>query len=249
MFLAALGQRKGLLGTAVLVVLAALPISAVAQKPPNKNVPERTWRVQIKQEGVYFLTLRANETPLTELATELSRQLKAPITLSRVMEKQKVTLDFEDVPLETALQLMAPAPYIHYELQGHSTAVCREIFLNAYNEPPPHPKFRKPLSFVMEGDTEATGNGLDDPLRVLYSGGQLSVFAKRQSLTIVLDRIAGMIGVNFSMGQDTDETIDLNFKEVSLENVMSYFPASARLHVQKDIQRRSLVPLLVEFVK
>jgi hypothetical protein len=75
------------------------------------------------------------------------------------------------------------------------------------------------------------------------------VFAKHQSLTAVLDRIAGMIGVSFSMEQDTDQTIDLNFKELGLENVMSYFPASVRLHVRKDIQRRGTVPLLVEFVK
>jgi hypothetical protein len=250
MFLAGLRQLKGLVGKAVLVGLAAIPTCVAAQQQPTKKVPERTWRIEVKQEGVYFLTMRANETPLTELAKELSRQLKAPVTLSKLMEKQQVTLDFKDLPLEMALQMMAPVPYVHYELQANSPPVCREIFLHAYNEPPPHPKFaRKQISFVIEGDTEASGNGPDDPLRVLYSDGRLSVTAKHQSLTAVLDRMAGMMGVSFSMEQDTDETIDLNFKEMSLENAVSYFPASVRLHVRKDIQRRGTVPLLVEFVK
>lgn len=250
MSLATLGTLKGLAGTAVLVALAAIPLCVSAQQQPKKSVPEKTWRIQIKQEGVYFLSVRANQTPLTEIAGELSRRLKAPIVLSKVMEKQQVTLDFEDFPLEMALQMMAPAPYVHYELRGNSTPVCREIFLNAYNERPPLPNFeKKNMSFIMEGYTDPPENGKDDALRVSYRNGLLSVTAKHQSLTTVLDRIATAIGVSFSMGPDTDETIDLNFKEVGLENAMAYFPASVRLHVRKDIQRQGTVPLLVEFVK
>src|SRR5882757_2448159 len=105
MFLAKLQQLKRLAGAAVLVAVAAIPICVAAQQQPRKRVPEKTWRLQTKQEyGVYFLTVRANETPLTEIAGELSRQLKAPVTLSHVMETQRVTLDFEDFPLEMALQ-------------------------------------------------------------------------------------------------------------------------------------------------
>jgi hypothetical protein len=247
MFLTGLRQLKVLVGAAVLVGLVAIPTCVAAQQQATKSVPKRTWRIQVKQEGVYFLTVRARETPLTEIAKELSRQLKAPIVLSKVMEKQQVTLDFKDLPLEMALQMMAPVPYVHYELQANTPPVCREIFLNAYNEPAPLPKFvNKHISFVMEGDTES---GVNENLHISYHNGQLSVFARHQSLTAVLDQIAATIGVNFSMGPDTDETIDLNFKDVTLENVVSYFPASVHLHVRKDIQRLNTVPLLVEFVK
>jgi hypothetical protein len=191
--------------------------------------------------------VRAKAVPLTQIAAELSRRLKAPVILSRVMEKQKITLDFEDLPLETALQMMAPLPYVHYELQGGSTPVCREIFLNAYNEPVPVPKLEnKNISFVMQGDTEST-NSEDDPLRVSYSNQRLSVKVRKQSLSAVLDRIATVMGVNFILKQDTDDTIDLDFKEMSLEDAISYFPPSVHIHVRKDIQRSSTVPLLVEF--
>jgi len=41
-------------------------------------------------------------------------------------------------------------------------------------------------------------------------------------MTVVLDHIAASMGVSFTMDR-TPMTIDLNFKDVTLENVMSYF--------------------------
>jgi hypothetical protein len=223
---------------------------AAQQPAPTPNAATAAFRVRVKRNGAYFVSVRAKGVPLTEIAAELSRRLKAPIVLSRVMAKQKVTLDFQDLPLETALQLMAPLPYVHYELQGGSDPVCREIFLNAYNEPVPAPNLEnRNISFVMQGDTESTGDNKDDPLRVNYTNGRLSVSVKEQSLTAVLDRIASQMGVGFSMKQDTNDTIDLDFKEMTLEGAMSYFPPSVHLHVRKDIQRLSTVPLLLEFAE
>lgn len=236
---------------ALLISLAALQPGPAAQQPAvTSNAAAPAFRVRVKQNGAYFVTVRAKAVPLTEIAAELSRRLKAPIVLSRVMAKQKVTLDFQDLPLETALLLMAPLPYVHYELQGGSSnPVCREIFLTAYNEPVPVPKLEnRNVSFVIQGDTESTGDSKDDPLHVSYSNGRLSVSVKKQSLTAVLDRIASQMGVSFSMKQDTDDTVDLDFKEASLEDAVSYFPPSVHLHVRKDIQRVATVPLLVEFV-
>lgn len=236
-------KLKHLLGV-VLIGMAAL--SAVAAQQPSAN-RKATWRVRVKENGAYFLTVRAKDVPLVEIAADLSRRLKAPVILSPVMSKQHVTIDFQDLPLETALQMMAPLSYIHYELRGGSMPICREVFLNAYNEPVPSPKLEnKTVSFVIEGDTE--GDSKDDPLHVSYKNGLLSVSVKKQSLTAVLDRIAMMMGVSFVMKQDTDATIDLDFKEATLESAMSYFPPSVHVHVRKDVQRTSTVPLLVEFV-
>jgi hypothetical protein len=241
-----------LTGAALLIGLAALQTGLAAQQSTvTSNTAAPAFRVRVKQNGAYFVSVRAKAVPLTEIAAELSRRLKAPIVLSRVMARQKVTLDFQDLPLETALQLMAPLPYVHYELQGGSSSpICREVFLNAYNEPAPTPKLEnRNVSFVMEGDTESTGDNEDDPLHVSYTNGRLSVSVKKQSLTAVLDRIASEIGVNFSMKQDTNDTIDLDFKDVSLEDAMSYFPPSVHLHVRRDTQRLSTVPLLLEFAE
>jgi type II secretory pathway component GspD/PulD (secretin) len=251
MSLVGLRGFKGLSCAALLIGLAAMQTVVTAQQqlpaPATPTAATGNLRVRVKRNGAYFLSVRAKAVPLTQIAAELSRRLKAPVVLSRVMEKQKVTLDFEDLPLETALQMMAPLPYVHYELEGGSAPVCREVFLNAHNEPVPVPKLEnKNVSFVMQGDTEST-NGEDDPLHVSYRNQRLSVKVKKQSLSAVLDRIASVMGVNFTMKQDTNDTIDLDFKEMSLEDAISYFPPSVHIHVRKDIQHLSTVPLLVEF--
>jgi type II secretory pathway component GspD/PulD (secretin) len=243
---------RGLRGFGVLscvALLIGLAASGVAAQQPaaKSKAATGTFRVRVKQNGAYFVSVRAKAVPLSEIAAELSRRLKAPVVLSRVMDKQKVTLEFEDLPLETALQLMAPLPYVHYELQGGSDPVCREIFLNAYNEPAPVPKLENHnISFVMQGDTESL-DPKEDPLHVDYKNGRLTVKVKKQSLAAVLDRIATVLGVNLIMKKDTDDTVDLDFKEASLEDAVSYFPPSVHVHVRKDIQRVNTVPLLVEF--
>ena len=239
----------GFLALAILVGLVLAPTELGAQQPSvNSKGSAGTFRVRVKRNGAYFVSVRAKEVPLTEIAAELSRRLKAPVVLSRVMEKQKVTLEFQDLPLESALQMLAPLPFVHYELQGGSSdPVCREVFLNAYNEPVPIPKLEnKNVSFVMQGDTE-TIDPKDDPLRVDYKNGRLTVKVKKQSLAAVLDRLASVLGVNLTMKQDTNDTVDLDFKEASLEDAIGYFPPSVHLHVRKDIQHITTMPLLIEF--
>ena len=237
-------------GAALLIGLGSMLTGVAAQQPPaTSKSAASAFRVRVRRNGGYFVSVRAKAVPLSEIAAELSRRLKAPIVLSRVMAKQKVTLEFQDLPLETALQLMAPLPYVHYELQGGSDPVCREVFLNAYNEPVPVPKLEnKNVSFIMQGDTESVGPK-DDPLHVDYKNGRLTVKVKNQSLAAVLDRIATTLGINLVMKQDTNDTVDLDFKEASLEGAISYFPPSVHLHVRKDIQRLSTVPLLLEFAE
>ena len=114
---------KDVMFVAVLVALAAIQVTAqetrAGEAPATGDVAMGTWRVRVKHESTFFLTARANEAPLSQIAAEFSRQLKAPVILSRVMQKQLVTLDFQDVPLESALQILAPLPFIHYELQGN----------------------------------------------------------------------------------------------------------------------------------
>ena len=245
---------KDLFFVAVLVGLAAIQVAAqetrAGEAPATGDVARGTWRVRVKRESTFFLTVRANEAPLSPIAAELSRQLKVPVILSRVMQKQLVTLDFQNLALESALQAIAPLPSIHYELQGNSAPICREIFLNAYNEPVPVPKLENQgISFIMEGDTENAGDRKEDPLQIGYRNQRLSVKVKKQSLTAVLDRMAMQMGVNFTMKQDSDELVDLDVKEMSLEEAIAYFPPTVHLHVRKDLQRFNMVPLLVEFVK
>ena len=75
-----------------------------------------------------------------------------PVLLSPVMQKAKVTVDFLELPLETALRLIAPQPFVvDYELSGDGSTMPKvvAIYLYAVNEPPPSE------SAVVRGDSEA----------------------------------------------------------------------------------------------
>lgn len=239
-------KLKILFVVSLLLALAAEPAVSAQQQTTASKTNRKTATVRVRKNGIYFLSIQVKDTPLTEVAADLSSRLKVPVVLSPVMAKQRVTLDFKDLPLETALQMLAPLPYVHYELRGGSAPICREIFLNAYNEVAPLPKLEnRNVSFVIQGDTEGDRN--EDPLHVSYKNGLLSVSVKKQSLTAVLDRIASVMGVSFSMKQDSPDNVDLDFKEISLESAMSYFPPSVHVHVRKDLQRLSTLPLSVEY--
>ena len=128
MNLANIPRRKGLLWCAAIMIgLAANQKVLYGQaQPATPKVVQASWSVLLKENaGAYFLSVHGKDIPLTQVAAELSRQLKAPVILSRVMQKQKVTISFEDLPFETALQMLAPLPYVHYELRGGSTPFCR----------------------------------------------------------------------------------------------------------------------------
>src|SRR5205085_5244760 len=58
-------------------------------KPPAKS-----WSVRMSKSAPYAFTVKAKESPLPEIADELAKLTKVPVTLSPVMAKQKVTLDF-----------------------------------------------------------------------------------------------------------------------------------------------------------
>jgi len=65
------------------------------------------------------------------------------------MEKQRVTLRLKELPLEAALQMMAPVPYVITNYREFAPR-CREIFLNAYNERPPY-QIRKEKDLFRDG--------------------------------------------------------------------------------------------------
>jgi len=79
MFLAGLRQLKGLVGAAVLVAVAAFHLrcgaTAIAQSEARSG---KNARVQVKQDGIYFLSVHVDDTPLTGTCQRASQRLKAP---------------------------------------------------------------------------------------------------------------------------------------------------------------------------
>ena len=60
---------------AVLIGLATIQVAAqetrAGEAPATGDVARGTWRVRVKQGSTSFLTVRANEAPLTQVAAEI----------------------------------------------------------------------------------------------------------------------------------------------------------------------------------
>jgi len=229
-----------------------------ASSPPAANRP----RVRITSRQPILISVRAKNVPLSEIAAELREKLNVAVSLSPLMQKQRVTLEFDGMTLEGALRLLAPHPYVDYMVQGDSTSVPQAIaiYLYALNEEPPSTSIalkNNAQTIIVEGNTEtinetsAQRNNPDEvkPLRISLEKGKLLVYARKQPLSAVLYEVANAVGVPFEVQYDSNELIDLNYKGPSLEDaVRTSLPATVRLYMRTDLMTFEAKPLLITLV-
>ena len=130
---------------------------------PAKLLRPGTFQLHVEKNefGLPFISLKANKGRATEIAVALERELKTSVILSPLMKQLRATVDFEDVPLLTALGLIAPEGYIDTGIvtgKPGEAPLLVEIYLGAANEPPPPPsgaaKSMGPQAFFIAGNTE-----------------------------------------------------------------------------------------------
>jgi hypothetical protein len=131
---------------------------------PAKQLKPGTFQLQVTKNefGLPFISLKANRARASEIAVALERELDTSVLLSPMMKQLRATLDFEDVPLQTALGLLAPEGYIDTGIvtgRPGEAPLLVEIYLGAANEPPPPPSGAArsvgPQAFVIAGNTES----------------------------------------------------------------------------------------------
>lgn len=220
----------------------------------------KPWSVRMSKAAPHTFSVKAKEARLAEVAGELSRLLKVPVTLSPLLEKQRVSLDFSGMNLEGALRLLAPQAYIDYvaggpDLQPQPLA----IYLQGHNERPPS------LTATVKGTSEAiliegdTEEGIGDeegrkkketesPLRVTFTQRQLSVRARKQPLTVVLFKIASEIGVPFELRWESPELVDVEFDNYSIEQAVRTLSPAVRLYYRMNLQSFDVQPLRLALV-
>lgn len=134
-----------------------------ASLQPAKLLKPGTFQLQVTKNdfGLPFISLKANKARATEIAVALERELDTSVLLSPLMRQLRATVDFDDVPLQTALGLLAPEGYIDTGIvtgRPGEAPLLVEIYLGAANEPPPPPsgaaKSVGPQAFVVSGNTE-----------------------------------------------------------------------------------------------
>jgi hypothetical protein len=227
----------------------ARPEGGAQQKPAAKP-----WSLKMSGEAPHTFTVKAKDAPVSEIAAEMSRLAKVPITPSPLVSKQKVSLDFGGLPLEAALRMLAPQTYIDY-VAGEGAGEPRPlaVYLQGLNEPPPPATAAvrgTSQAILIEGDTEE-GTDTDsqrkkeeeDPLRVSFANNQLTVRARKQPLSVVLFKIASEVGVPFEMRYESPELIDIEFQNYPLDQAFRSLSPGVRFYYRVDLQTFQVQPL------
>lgn len=228
-----------------------------AEKPsdnPSEPKQKPPFELRVTTDQIIGISLRAENAKLTDIAADLSKKLKAPVALSPVMQRQRATIDFADVVLEPAMQLLAPVVYIDYEIDSAPGVHPRPvgIYLSAHNEPAPalNANVRSTSqAFVISGNTESEDSSEDDDIQISYRNGKLTLKAKDQPLLDVLSSISDETGVRLEAKDVTTETVSVNIKELPLDEAILKVSPHLRLYLRADLYRSQRTPLLIVLVE
>jgi len=222
---------------------------------PKKDEAKPSFKLDVNEENVLAISLRAENSRLSEIAADLSRKLKIPVVLSPMMARQRTSAKFTDLLLEPAMQLLAPVVFVDYEIDSAPGVRPRPlgIFLNAYNETPPATnavvKF-KSQGFVISGNTESTADDADedDPIKISYKNGTISVKARDQPLIDVMSDIADETGIPFEGPEESQETVSVDIKDRPLEDALLQISPNLQIYVRFDSQRANRTVLRIVVV-
>ena len=259
------------IGLTVLVCLTSF-IIAPAQKPttpetdakkeskPSTKLP---YELTIKTKPILNISLKAEKAKMSDVAQELSKRLKTPIFLGPQREHELLSIEFSQLTLEPALQLMSPTVYVDYEIDTGSGQPPKPLGIYFFDVNQGEP----PLTAVVNGSTQSmliegnTEDGVEPetedaekkeeekPLRVSFENNLLTIKAKKQPLSLVLLKIGEQIGIPVDIQELNSSLVDAQISKLPLEDVVRQLSPHIRLFVRADLtrsERRALRMVLAE---
>jgi hypothetical protein len=270
--------------TLSVLICLALSTNSLAQKPATpepdtkqaqkdskpadaKAAAKLPYTIKIKTRPILNISLKAEKAKMSEVAQELSKQLKVPVFLGPERQNELVTIEFSELTLEPALQLMSPTVYVDYEIETGSGAAPKALGIYFFDANQGEP----PLTAVVNGSTQSmliegnTEDGVEpetdedkkkleeQPLRVEFKDNLLSVKAKKQPLALVLLKIGEELGIPVDIQeQNVAGVIDAEMSKLPVEDVVRQLSPHIRLYLRADLtraERRALRIVLAETPK
>ena len=265
------------------VLCLALFTTSAARKPAtaetdSKQVPKNSktadakasaklpYVLKIKSRPLLNISLKAEKAKMSEVAQELSKQLKVPVFLGPERQNELLTIEFNELTLEPALQLMSPTVYVDYEIETGSGAPPKALGIYFFDANQGEP----PLTAVVNGSTQSmliegnTEDGVEpqtddekkkleeQPLRIEFKDNLLSVKAKKQPLALVLLKIGEQLGIPVDIQEQNAAVVDAEVSKLPVEDVVRQLSPNIRLYVRADLthaERRALRLVLAEPIK
>lgn len=232
------------------------PAAAAAADAKQQPAAAKGFTLRVTKQGpVSVYKLVAKNAKVSDIAADLARQIDAPVQLSPLMQRQRVTVDFSDLDLEAALRFLAPVPLVDYVAGGADDASGQPkplaVYLYAVNETPPalnETVKGNSEAFLIEGHTEEGTEEYEkkkkeEPLEIAFANNRLSVRAEKQPLSIVLIKVAGALGIPFELNHNAAEVVDLNFQQYPVDQAMRSISTAVRFYYRADLSTSEKYPI------
>jgi hypothetical protein len=215
-----------------------------ADAKPATKLP---YTLTVKLRPILNISLKAEKAKMSEVSQELSKKLKTPIFLGPERQNELITVEFSELTLEPALQLMSPTVYVDYEIDTGSGEPPKPLgifFYDANQSEPPATAVVTGTgqSMLIEGNTE---DGVptegeekkEEALRITYDNKLLSVKAKKQPLSLVLLKIGEELGIPVDIQTQNLTEVDTEISKLPVEDVVRQLSPHIRLFVRADLTR------------
>jgi len=236
--------------------------TAQADAKQPKTAAKPAFVLTVKTRPILNISLKAEKARVSDVAQELSKRLKIPVQLGKQRQNEFLTVEFSELTLEPALQLLAPQVYVDYEINtGEMMPKPLGIYLFDENQGEP------PLSAAVNGSTQSmliegnTEDGVEpeteeakkkleeQPLRITFQNNLLTVKAKKQPLPLVLLKIGEQIGIPVEIQDQTTSIVDTEISKLPVEDVVRQLSPHIRLFLRADLthaEKRALRMVLAE---
>jgi hypothetical protein len=237
--------------------------------PADKTNPKkvRPWRVRIMDSfGAPFISVHAKKAVRSEVSAEIARLLKIPVILGTNMKQEQLTTDFDDLPLDAAVKLLAPRPVVDYIISGggDSTRPAKKRAIAVYllagdDKAPQDAPWRENkaagqlvvgMVYETEEEEKAALEKKKNELQVTYNDGLFTVRVYKQFLLDVLQEVADQARIPFAIittngGQkEIDQVVTWNMSGVDFQELTNtWFPNGVRLYWRTDLASDISKPL------
>lgn len=223
-----------------------------AEKDPKaqttKPGAKQPYTLTVKTRPILNISLKAEKANIADVVQELSKKLKAPIFLGTQRQKDPLSIEFSELTLEPALQLMSPTVYVDYEIDAGSQEPPRVLGIFLYDTNQGEPPMTAVVhgstqSLLIEGDTEegvetdGEKKKEEEPLRVTYENHALSIKAKKQPLSLVMLKIGETLGIPVDIQDERSEVIDANISKLPVEDAVRQLAPNIKMFVRADLTR------------
>jgi len=226
------------------------------EKKPAETKPQSTkpavklpYTLTVKTRPILNISLKAEKANMADVAQDLSKRLKTPVFLGTERQKEPLSIEFSELMLEPALQLLAPTVYVDYEIDTGSQSPPRVLGIYLYDANQGEP----PLSAVVHGSTQSMlieGNTEDtpeseaeklkdeeQPLRVSYENYAVSVKARKQPLPLILLKIGETVGIPVDIQDERMDLVDADISKLSIEDAVRQLSPNVKMFVRADLTR------------